>query len=350
MSAPVIPPANAPSNPTRIVLLPQPPVSSLSPIPGADRPGGTSYSPAARRSFGGESEVLAVDVSVLGVPFNGIGTPPEAENPAQAVRDAGLVARLATRGHHVTDLGDLPIPAFSGRRDPATGVLNQAAWRQVTEHLAVTLRDRLDSSHPIILLGGDCAIMTGVAAAVQLGDRPLGILYVDGHADCRMPADSPSGEPADLVLTALTGRIRGLFGDLVREPLVRDGDLLAFGFREADRIAESGIATFDRARIRRMGTASAVQEALGKLADRTGPVWVHFDVDVLDPSVMPTVIFPERDGLSAGEVKHLLGAAFRTLPVVGMSIACYHPRLDPDGVSARLIVDLISAALARETV
>jgi arginase family enzyme len=73
-------------------------------------------------------------------------------------------------------------------------------------------------------------------------------------------------------------------------------------------------------------------------------------VDVLDPSVMPTVIFPERDGLSAGEVKHLLGAAFRTLPVVGMSIACYHPRLDPDGVSARLIVDLISAALARETV
>jgi hypothetical protein len=38
------------------------------------------------------------------------------------------------------------------------------------------------------------------------------------------------------------------------------------------------------------------------------------------------------------------------LPVVGMSIACYHPRLDPDGVGARLIVDLISAALARETV
>ncbi len=286
-----------------------------------------------------------VDVTILGMPFNGDGTPPQAENPAQAVRDAGLVSRLRHRGHRVTDLGDLDVPAFSGRRDPVTGVLNQDAWLEMTDRLAAALRGRFDPERPVILLGGDCAIMSGVCTAVRPGDRPLGILYVDGHADYRLPADSPTGEPADLVLTGLTGRIPGLFSHASGHSLAREGDIVVLGYREADRIAESGIATFDRARIRAMGVARAVDEALQHDAWRGRPVWLHFDVDVLDPSVMAAVIFPEADGLSTNDVEMLLGTAFRTLPVVGMSVACFHPRLDPDGRSARTIVDLVVAAL-----
>jgi arginase len=286
-----------------------------------------------------------VDVIVLGVPFNGDGTRVELENPAQALRDAGLVSRLTERGHRVTDLGDLPMPAFSGRRDPVTGVLNQEAWREVTERLAAAMRDRLDPVRPVVLLGGDCAIMSGVVAASPTGDRSLRIVYIDGHADYRMPADSPTGEPADLVLTALTGKIPGLFAGAF--PFVRDDDIVVFGYREADRIAESAIATLDRARLRRMGVRRAMEMALTGLASRAGSAWVHFDVDVLDPTVMPAVTFPEQDGLSTSEVAAVLSAAFRTLPVFGMSVACYHPRLDPDGTGARVIVDLVSAALPR---
>lgn len=286
-----------------------------------------------------------MDVTVLGMPFNGIGTRPDEENPARAVRDAGLIARLEERGHRAIDLGDLPVPGFSGRRDAVTGVLNRDAWLGMTARLADALRDRLDPRHRVVLLGGDCAIMSGVAAAAQAELRGLSVLYVDGHADYRMPADSPSGEPADLVLTALTGRIPGLFGDLVQEPLARDEDLVAFGFRDADRIGESAIATFDRARIRRMGMDRALPDALGVLAGPPGPAWVHFDVDVLDPSAMPAVVFPERDGLSAAEVKQVLREAFRRLRVAGMSVACYHPLLDPGGAGARLIVELVAAAL-----
>lgn len=289
--------------------------------------------------------MTAFDVTLLGVPFNGIGTPPEVENPAQAVRDAGLVTWLEQRGHRVSDRGDLPVPGFSGRRDPVTGVLNQDAWRDMTDRLARALQNELDPRYPVVLLGGDCAIMSGVAAAAQARDRPLGILYVDGHADYRMPHDSPSGEPADLVLTALTGRIPGLFADHWRTPLARDSDIVAFGYRDPDCIAESGIPTFDRERIRRMGIGSAVREALRTLARGPGPVWVHFDVDVLDPSAMPAVVFPEPDGLSADEVEDVLGTAFRTLPVAGMTIACYHPGIDPDGAGARIIGELVAAAL-----
>jgi arginase len=112
-----------------------------------------------------------------------------------------------------------------------------------------------------------------------------------------------------------------------------------------DSIAESAIVTFDRARIRRMGVTPAVRAGLWSAAERVAALWVHFDVDVLDPSAMPAVVFPEPDGLSVSETQELFGAVSRTLPVAGMSVACYHPRLDPDGNAARVIVDLVSGAL-----
>ena len=90
---------------------------------------------------------------MLGVPFNGDGMPPEAENPAQGVRDAGLVTRLTDCGHRLTDLGDLAVPAVSRRRDPDTGVLNQEAWRQVTGRPAGALTKREGQEVRVFLMG-----------------------------------------------------------------------------------------------------------------------------------------------------------------------------------------------------
>lgn len=69
-------------------------------------------------------------ITVIGVPFNGIGIPPEQENPAQAIRDAGLIDLLKSRGLSVTDLGDLQISRFNGQRDELTHVLNLAAGKK----------------------------------------------------------------------------------------------------------------------------------------------------------------------------------------------------------------------------
>ena len=46
-------------------------------------------------------------IEILGTPFNGLGTPPDIENPAEGLRRAKLVPLLESKGHSVTDLGDL---------------------------------------------------------------------------------------------------------------------------------------------------------------------------------------------------------------------------------------------------
>ena len=46
-------------------------------------------------------------IEILGTPFNGLGSPPEIENPADGLRQAKLIQLLESKGHAVTDLGDL---------------------------------------------------------------------------------------------------------------------------------------------------------------------------------------------------------------------------------------------------
>ncbi len=283
-------------------------------------------------------------ITVLGVPFNGDGTRPEMENPALSLRNAGLVARLLECGHDVIDLGDVSVPAFGGERDPVTGVLNQEAWRAMTTDLARRVREQIGLPDLLLLLGGDCSLLSGVCMALRADLPKTGLMYLDGHADYRWPSDSPTGEPADLVLTALTGRIPGLFTGVHRKhPLVHEADVILFGFRDRDRIDESGILTFDAAQMKKIGVIQSVQRGLRPFGNR--PLWLHFDVDVLDPDVMPAVAFPVEGGLSLEEAQCFLERSIATDRIVGIDVACYHPRLDRDGQGARGIVELLVAAV-----
>ena len=56
-----------------------------------------------------------------------------------------------------------------------------------------------------------------------------------------------------------------------------------------------------------------------------GPVYVHFDCDGLDPSVMP-VQFPVPGGLSADEVREVLATLVRDGRLVGLEVTAFeHP-------------------------
>ena len=62
------------------------------------------------------------------------------------------------------------------------------------ERLARTIGDRLDKKRFLLVLGGDCGILVGIAAAYHRLDSPLGLVFLDGHADFQLPQVSPEGE------------------------------------------------------------------------------------------------------------------------------------------------------------
>ena len=283
----------------------------------------------------------SLKLNILGVPFNGDGTPPEQDNPADSLRQARLLECLQSGGRTVTDLGNVEIPEFDGKRDEQTKILNLQTWLQVSERVAETIA-KSDKNSFSLVLGADCSVLLGIFGGFALKGRKVGLVMLDGHTDYRQPETSVTGEPADIVLAVITGRgpqrVTAFFGKC---PLVRQDDVIVYGYREPDEIETSKIMRFDRITMSRLGVKATVREGLINF-DKELAIWLHLDVDVFDPSVMP-VCYPEPNGLSKEEVKQFFETCFETGNIIGLSIGCYHPTLDRTGQGAKTILDLFSS-------
>ena len=278
---------------------------------------------------------------ILGVPFNGDGTTPAQENPAESLRQAGLLECLMFEARTPIDLGDVEIPGFDGKRDVETQILNLPTWLTVSKRVAEMVAT-LNQNTFAVVLGGDCSILLGIFGGFAVQRRRIGLVMLDGHTDYREPATSKTGEPADLELTVITGRgpkqVTEFFG---KYPLVSEEDVTLFGYREPDEIENSKIRRFDRAKMARIGIRDAVKLGLAGF-EKGMPIWLHFDVDVLDPSVMP-VCYPEPNGLSIDEVTQFLEMVFETGRIIGLSLGCYHPTLDKTGGGHNPLMALFSS-------
>ena len=269
-------------------------------------------------------------IDILGTPFNGIGTQPDIENPPDGIRQAGLVSALEASGHIVSDLGDIDGFQCQDIRDSATGINDFDLWLSLSRRLSRTIGAILDRQSFPLVLGGDCRMLVGIFTALAQKKTDAGLIFLDGHADFHTAKTSPSGDPADMELAVLTGRgpeqITRLAG---KYPLLTDQDVVVYGIRAWDHIAESNIEVYDRQRMVEIGIEGAVKKGLASFVQRELPAWLHFDVDVLDPDVMP-VMFPEAGGLTFEEAHKFLNLVWNSSQIVGMSIACYHPHLDVD--------------------
>jgi arginase len=268
-----------------------------------------------------------------------------------ALLAAGLAERLGARPGE-----RLAAPAFDPEIDPGTGLLNPGGLRQHAARLADAVGAALDQGGFPVVLGGDCTILLGITLALRRRGRS-GLLFLDGHADFYQPEAEPAGEAASMELALVTGRGPELVTNLEgRRPLLRDEDVVVFGYRDAEHAAAEGsqplaptIRAMDLWSVREHGVERAVGDALAHLQRPGGPdgFWVHLDVDVLDDAVMPAVDYRLPGGLSPDELAAVLRAAVAGGHAVGLDIAIFNPTLDPDGRVARGLVDTLVAGLAR---
>ncbi|HEX7150621.1 MAG TPA: arginase family protein [Thermoanaerobaculia bacterium] len=274
--------------------------------------------------------------SNLGLRPSGVETLPS------ALRAAGLLDRLQAR-----DAGSMaPSAAYDATRSSETGLLNGPALRKSVERLAAAIGEVMARGEVPLVLAGDCSVvLAGLLGARKAHGGRVGLLFIDGHADVDLPADSPTGEAADMDLALATGRGPSLltaFGD--ETPLVRDEDVAAVGARDEQSLQHTAITQFDLAAIRARGIAAIAAGAL-EVVQRAPRFWCHIDADVLDDAVMPAVDYRQPDGLTPEELTALLREAAQSGRMAGLSLAIYNPALDPAGEGARLLVDVLVGAL-----
>lgn len=283
--------------------------------------------------------------SILGLRPTGV------ENLPAALKVAGLLDAL-----NAQYLGRVqPLLSYSSKRDKSTQLLNGKAIREFSLRLAESIvKGVRQKNHFIIVLGGDCSIIIGTLLALRRLGR-YGLFFIDGHADFYQPEASISGEVADMDLAIVSGRGPDILTNIDGlKPLVKDEDIVVFGYRDAEQSAHYGsqdvldtsMHTFDLSKIKKLKIANAASLAIESLLKSSiDGFWIHLDADVLDDSIMPAVDYRLEGGLSFSELSDLLRILYSSGHAVGMSITIFNPRIDFDGSIARKFVSSIVTGL-----
>jgi len=296
-------------------------------------------------------------ITIVGAPSNiGIrpyddGSPRRLDLAPGVLRAQGIAARLAAR-----DFGDVEPPPYRDFERSGLRPRNEEGVTAYSRALAGRVATAAGGGSFVLVLGGDCSVVLGCMLGVRRpGGHPVGLAYIDAHADFASPEESRSGSAASMCLALAVGRGDTPLAHLADGgPLARPEDVVLVGRRDQaepwyghDALRASPILDLPGVTLRENGPAGGARVILERLA-RPGVdgFWIHVDADVLDPSVVPAVDSPTPGGLEVEELVELLTPLVGHPGALGMELTIYDPALDPQGTSAARLVSLLERVIA----
>jgi arginase len=253
-----------------------------------------------------------------------------------------LAERLARCGSAVV-LGPMLHPPANERR-------KDAAVSRLCGALASAVAAAMRQARLPCVIGGDhtCAGGTwaGVARMVQ---GELGLIWVDAHMDSHTPDTSHTGRLHGMPLAWLLGQsdeaLYGLASAMVDPEHVALIGVRSYEPEEKERLDRLGVRVFYIEEVRARGLDAVAAEALAIATGGTSGFGISIDLDAVTPEEAPGVGTPVPEGIVGAELARVLKDIGASPELVGIELAEYLPRLDPDGRSARVAVELLAAAL-----
>jgi arginase len=158
-----------------------------------------------------------------------------------------------------------------------------------------------------LLTATDCSICVATVPAVARRWPGAWLLWLDAHGDFNTPETTPSGFLGGMCLAGAVGLWDTGYGAGAGPERV-----VLVGGRDLD---DSEVELMERHGVVRTGDPATV------LAGRE--VFVHLDVDILDPAVMPGQLYPAPGGLDATQLRDLLAGVAARARIVGAEITCF---------------------------
>jgi len=252
-------------------------------------------------------------------------------------------------------------PVYGTEPQPDTRLLNGLALREFNLALAENVASAHGRKQFPLVVGGDCSITLGALAGLR-PFGPLSLVYLDGHSDFRHPGnydpEKTLGAAAGMVLALATGRGETLMTDWPHSPapLVPEEQIIQIGEREGRNadfpwpdVNETAITRIDVFTARERGAAAVLGLTRNALMRQDWPFWIHFDVDVLDEAVMPSVDSPGSPGIEPDDVVTILRALAAESRCRGMTMTVFDPDLDPAGEHAAFLVGLLRRVFGKES-
>lgn len=186
---------------------------------------------------------------------------------------------------------------------------------------------------------GDCCSTIGVLAGLQRAGVEPTLIWLDAHGDFNTHATSPSCFLGGMPLAMIAGR-----GDLTMPCAVglhplREDRIVLTDARDLD--PEEALAVAGSA-VRHV--ADFNEMANMQLPD--GPLYIHFDSDVITSDEAPAQNYPVSGGPPADLVKGVLARIAKTGQVAAISMSAWNPDMDKEGRTETICLEAFRAMLA----
>lgn len=190
-------------------------------------------------------------------------------------------------------------------------------WERMTvlyEAVADAVATEAQSGRGVVVMSADCTTSLGAVAGLQRAGLDAGLVWFDAHGDVQTLETSESGYVGGMPLRMLLG----YRPDLVAEPLglrpVMEERAALVDARDLDPPEIEYLAASS---IRRCGV---YELSVDDVPD--GPLYVHVDLDVVDPSELPGLMFPVPGGPGIGPVLAALRRLLESQRVAALGLAC----------------------------
>jgi arginase len=296
-------------------------------------------------------------IAIIGAPLDlGQGRRGVDMGPS-AVRVANLNSRVAALGYEVEDLGNVPVEQAEASPEghPRAKYLPQIAAS--CERLGTLVGQTLARGAVPLVLGGDHSVAIGTAGGVarhfRRESKPVGLIWLDAHADMNTPESSPSGNIHGMPLACILGmgppELRDMFGFA---PKVQPKNAVIVGLRDVDQmekphVRDSGVRAFTMRDIDERGLRSVMEEALRLAGDGTAGFHLSLDMDFVDPKDAPGVGTPVRGGVTYREAHLAMEMICDSGHMLSMEVVEVNPVIDEVNRTADLAVELIMSGMGK---
>ena len=277
-------------------------------------------------NFGGDEVVYGYEESeiiILPVPYDETSTWMKgADKGPEAILEASVNLEFY-------DLETSSEAHLKGIHTVSPVLEKETPGRMVDAVFESTLALLRDKKFPVII-GGNHSVTIGVVRAFASHFQNLTVLQLDAHADLRQEYEGSEFNHACVMARARESAPIVQVG-------IRSMSAGELPYAESDRIFHAHQLYYDK---------SLYSKALDKLTDN---VFITIDLDVFDPSIMPSTGTPEPGGPHYTELLHFLRDVISKRNVVGFDVVELCPsktNKSPDFIAAKIIYQLLSYKFA----
>src|SRR5216117_1701170 len=291
-----------------------------------------------------------VRVALVKMPYVGERNVPELSGGPDYLEQGGLRQLLEDQG---VQASLSPPVALSADEDKACGSWNRLAL--ANGDLAKIVADERRNGHFPVGLLANCSSILGMLSGLQHSGstaKPLrvGMVFIDSHGDFNTPETTLSGMLGGMPVAIAAGqcltRMRLKAG---LEPALPTRHIVEMCVRDTDPLEQE---LLDRSDIQQLTledvrTRSAnLHREMKRLSDLTDVIYVHVDLDGLDPREVPGVALPVPNGPTSAELAAALTEMFKYEKVGAFGVAAMpYDDHDKTGISRQAAYNLILGAV-----